>query len=684
MRDDQGAMTPHQPYLLHGPLAGLRRIVFFGLVVLVTVVASATMLDILGSDGLTLFEGMIVILFSINFLWIALSFISAMTGLALRLTKRDPISLKPAMARPIPTSLSTRTAIVVPVYNEDPHAVFARIRAVYESLERLNLTAPFDFFILSDSRDPDIWIAEELAWGALRRALKLRGKIFYRRREMNFERKSGNLMDFCERWASGYDFMVVFDADSTMTGEALAVMAAMMEANPQVGLIQAPPQPTGRQTLFARILQFISHVHGPMMTAGLAFWQLGSGNYWGHNAIIRSEAFIQCCGLPHLPGRPPLGGAILSHDFVEAALLRRAGWKVWLVPDIVGSCEELPSNVLDYAARDRRWCQGNLQHIRVVFGTRIKPLSRLHLFMGVMAFVSSPLWLALLIASTLTAWEATQKGHRFFTGAPALFPAWPIDRAGDMLTLLAVTLGMLIVPKLLSSLIAAGNKSVAAQYGGRRGLFFSALSELVFSALLAPVMLLLHSFFVASNLAGFVVQWDTQSRDDKGVSLALALAAHWPHMIIGLAWSFIAYWFSPGFFWWMTPVLLGMLLSAYLTHMTSRLDLGQAAARHGLFLTPDETATPLELARLAELRALPMPALESGLLQILEDPVASALHAALIPDVAPSERVRVEVGLIYEKLARIGPDSLTRDEKIKLLSYPVKPLDQIMAGRLLR
>lgn len=669
------------PYFLSGPGAGARRIVFFGSVIALTAIASLSMLDILGSDGLTFFEATIVSLFTVNFLWIALSFISAITGLALRLTDRDPISLRRALARPIPQTLASRIAIVVPVYNENPQAVFARIRAVYESLERLNLVYAFDFFVLSDSRDPDIWIAEELAWGDLRQALKLRGKIFYRRREMNTERKSGNLMDFCEKWASGYDFMVVFDADSTMTGEALAVMAALMEANPLVGLIQAPPQPTGRATLFARILQFISHVHGPTMTAGLAFWQLGSGNYWGHNAIIRTEAFIQCCGLPHLPGRPPLGGAILSHDFVEAALLRRAGWAVWLVPDIVGSWEELPANVLDYAARDRRWCQGNLQHIRVVFGARMKPLSRLHLFMGVMAYVSSPLWLALLIASTLTAWESAQNGHRFFTGVPALFPAWPIDRAGDMLTLLGVTLGMLVVPKMLSALAIALRPQTARFYGGRMGLLASAFIEVLFSALLAPVMMLFHCYFVISNLAGFVVQWEAQTRDDRGVSLTAALSAHRLHVVIGLIWGAIAFWFNPSFFWWMTPVLLGMVLSPALTYVVGRLDLGKSAAAACLFLTPDEVAPSPELVRARELSALPAPAGDSGLIKILEDPFTSALHGALIPPVAPSERLRIEVSLLYEKLSRIGPDSLTRDEKIKLLSYPVKPLDQIMAGQ---
>jgi len=682
MSPDPNAEPTRDPRLrLYGPGAAWRRLFLFGSAIAGTAYASWTMASILGTDGLTLFEGTIVTLFTLNFLWIAISFMTAVTGLVLRVFDLDPITLRRIGPRPLPEKLRSRTVIVVPVYNENPHGVFARIRAVYESIRDLGHADAFDIFVLSDTRDPDIWIAEELAWGDLRRQLRLRNKIYYRRRELNVERKSGNLMDFCEKWAGAYDFMVVFDADSTMTGEALVRMAHLMEENPDVGLVQAPPQPTGRNTLFARILQFISHVHGPTMTAGLAFWQLGSGNYWGHNAIVRTNAFIECCGLPILPGKPPLGGPILSHDFVEAALLRRAGWKVWLVPDIEGSWEELPPNVVDYAVRDRRWCQGNLQHIRVVFGTRLRPMSRLHLFMGVMSFVSSPLWFMLLIFSTLTAWEAAQRGHRFFTGAPALFPTWPIDRAGEMLLLLGVTLGMLIVPKFLSAFLLMARSQTARQFGGRLAIFGSALVELVYSALLAPVMMLLHTLFVVTNLVGYQVQWEAQNRDDSGVPLWSAVTAHKWHVAIGIVWGGVAYWLNPGFFWWMTPVIAGLVLSPFLTHWTSRIDLGLRAKRAGLFLTPEETHPPAELVRVEALQEAPEPDRSKGLLKILEDPVSSALHAALVPQAAPSERVRIEVGILYEKLARLGPESLTREEKIKLLSYPVKPLDQVMAGR---
>ena len=658
------------------PLA--RRILLFGSALFFTNMAGGLMVDVLSGDGLSGFELAIVILFTINFLWIALSFATAVAGLFLRIFDLDPITLKRNRKLPLPASLSARNVIVIPVYNETPHKVFARIRAVYESLRDLGFEQSFDFFVLSDTRDPDIWVQEELEWGELRRALKLKGKIFYRRREKNTEKKSGNLMEFCERWGGSYDHMVVFDADSVMSGETLIRMAKLMEDNPDVALIQSPPQPTGQATLFARILQFISSVHGPTMTAGLCFWQLGSGNYWGHNAILRMQAFIENCGLPILAGKPPLGGPIMSHDFVEAALLRRAGWKVWLVPNLTGSWEELPATVVDYAARDRRWCQGNLQHIRVVGAEHLKPISRLHLFMGVMAYVSSPLWFALLLTSTLTALEEAQSTHHFFSGGPVLFPSWPIDRASDMLMLLSFTLGMLIVPKFLSVFLLMARKKTAALYGGRTKLFLSALGELIFSALLAPVMMLLHTLFVVTTLLGSSVGWEAQNRDTRGIPWGAALRAHKWHVLIGLVWGFAAYNFNTGFFWWMTPVIAGMVFAPLLTHWSSLLELGRQASAARFFMTPEEAAPPRELKRAFELSLKPEPDPSQGILKILNDPQASALHAALIPDSAPSERIAIEVSLLYEKLSRLGPESLSRDEKTLLLSYPVKPLDQVL------
>lgn len=675
------SQTLEKAYRLKGPLPLMRRLVVFGSALSLAVYAAWLLSDVLGSNGFTPVELAIVALFTINFTWIALSFSTSIIGLFLRLFNLDPITLRPIRKRPLPERLDSKTVIVVPVYNEDPYAVFARVEAIYLDLKRIGHDNAFDFFILSDTRDPDIWIAEELIWADLRRRLGVRGKIYYRRREDNSEKKSGNLKDFCEKWAAGYEYMVVFDADSTMTARCLVQMAAFLDHNPDTALVQSPPQPVGRNTLFARVLQFISRVHGPTMSMGLSFWQLGDGNYWGHNAIMRTEAFIQHCGLPILSGPPPLGGPILSHDFVEAALLVRAGWKVWFVTDLEGSWEELPTNVIDYAARDRRWCQGNLQHVRVMFGTKFKPISRLHLFMGVMSFCSSPLWFLLLCFSTMAAFEAAQTGQVFFRGGYTLFPSWPIDRAGDMLQLLSVTLGMLIVPKFLSIFMLMARRRTALTYGGRIGLLVSGVFELIFSALLAPVMMWLHTIFVSSTIVGSTVSWGTQNRDETAVPFWTAAKTLKWHTLLGVAWSIAAYYSDPGFFWWMTPVLAGLVFSAALTYYTSREDIGLKARAAHLFEIPEETAPHVVLKTVDEFVQRPRQDEQNGLMRLLEDPMASALHGALVPFSPPNERVRVEVGLIYEKLARLGPESLTRDEKVKILSYPVKPLDQIMAGR---
>ena len=283
----------------------------------------------------------------------------AVFGAFARLTNAKLLPLKEA-----PALSQSRTAILMPVYNEDVARVFSGVQAIFDSVAA---TGGFDFFILSDSTDPPNWIAEEVAWQKLRASLEPDARLFYRHRHRNIGRKSGNIQDFCENWGSHYDYMVVLDADSLMSGETLAALVRLMDANPRAALIQAPATLVGRSTLFARIQQFASTAYGPTYTAGLAWLQGGQGNYWGHNAIIRVRAFHAAWRTAaSLPGKPPFGGEIMSHDFVEAAFLLRAGWEVWMAPDLTGSYEEPPPTVYDHLKRDRRWAQGNLQHSRVL------------------------------------------------------------------------------------------------------------------------------------------------------------------------------------------------------------------------------------------------------------------------------------------------------------------------------
>ena len=275
-----------------------------------------------------------------------------------------------------------RTAVIMPIYNEDTTRVFAGLDVVWSSLEARAEQAAFDLFVLSDTRKPEIGAAEELAWARLVERHEAQGRIFYRRRKENLRRKAGNIADFVQPWGGAYDYAIVLDADSIMSGHALVTLAQMMDVHPEAGIIQALPTPAGRETLFARLIQFAARLNSLMLASGLAFWQLGEGNYWGHNAILRLRSFAAYCDLPTLPGKAPLGGDILSHDFVEAAFMRRAGFKVWLLTDLGGSFEEVPSNVVDFAARDRRWAQGNLQHLGLLPMRGLHWLSRLHLITG--------------------------------------------------------------------------------------------------------------------------------------------------------------------------------------------------------------------------------------------------------------------------------------------------------------
>jgi membrane glycosyltransferase len=394
--------------------------------------------------------------------------------------------------------------------------------------------------------------------------------------------------------------MIVLDADSVMSGHALVTLARAMEAHPQIGILQSLPLPAGRETLFGRLIQFGSRLQSPMLSAGLAYWQVGESNYWGHNAIVRLRPFAQHCTLPRLSGRPPLGGEILSHDFVEAAFMRRAGYEVWQVPDLSGSWEEVPANVLDYAARDRRWTQGNLQHSRVLMFRGLHPLSRVHFLTGIVAYASSPMWLALLLLSSLlSAIEAAKKPAYFSPGLQSLFPQWPQIRSGEIAVLFGLTLVVLLLPKMLGACLAIRNRVLRREFGGSGRLWAGLLVEQLFSVLLAPTMMLFHSTFVAQTLAGRSVSWNAQERTERGVTLREAFRRQKWHLALGVVWGATMLWLAPQFFWWLTPVLVGLLFGIPLTMWTSRVSAGRLFRRHGLLLTPEETAPPPELEVLA-------------------------------------------------------------------------------------
>jgi membrane glycosyltransferase len=428
--------------------------------------------------------------------------------------------------------------------------------------------------------------------------------VFYRRRKENLQRKAGNIADFVRSWGGAYDYAVVLDADSIMSGHSLVTLAQMMDVHPEAGIIQALPTPAGRETLFARLIQFAARLNSLMLASGLAFWQLGEGNYWGHNAILRLREFAAYCDLPRLPGKPPLGGDILSHDFVEAAFMRRAGFKVWLLTDLEGSFEEVPSNVVDFAARDRRWAQGNLQHLGLLPMRGLHWLSRLHLITGVLSYATSPLWLAALLLSSIVVCLDAINGYQYFSpGSYSLFPTWPQYRDSEIVILLAGTLTVLLMPKVLGCTLALVKGKLRRAFGGARALVGSLIFEQLFSTLLAPSMMLFHTSFVVTTLAGHPVAWNAQDRGDRGITFREALSRHKWHVVIGLVWGAVILAIAPRYIWWMSPILLGLLLSVPLTMLTSLSSAGIWARKHRLLLTPEETQPPAELTNLEHLMA---------------------------------------------------------------------------------
>lgn len=484
-------------------VAILRRSVLLGLVLAQTVIATDFMTRVLPYQGRQPLEIVILILFAILFGWISAGFWTAVSGFFLRLAGGDCHAISGSAADDAPIDDAARTAIIMPICNENVSRVFAGLRATYESAARTGELRHFDFFVLSDSSEPDTRVAEIEAWLEMCRAVSGFGRVFYRWRQHRIKRKSGNVADFCRRWGRNYRYMVVLDADSVMSGQCLTKLVRLMEANPNAGIIQTAPRAAGRETLYARIQQFATCVYGPVFTAGLHFWQLGESHYWGHNAIIRIAPFMRHCALGRLPGRGALSGEILSHDFVEAALMRRAGWAVWMAYDLPGSYEEMPPNLVDELKRDRRWCQGNLMNFRLFLMQGLHPAHRVVFMTGVMAYLSAPLWFMALLASTALLAVHALSVPEYFVEPYQLFPLWPAWRPDRAIALFSTTATLLFLPKVLGVVLVFAQE--AKRFAGGLRLIWSMLAELIVSMLLAPIRMLFHTRFVLTSLMGRTV-----------------------------------------------------------------------------------------------------------------------------------------------------------------------------------
>ncbi|HVS50929.1 MAG TPA: glucans biosynthesis glucosyltransferase MdoH [Opitutaceae bacterium] len=653
-----------------------RRFLFFSTIFGFTSLATWFMADLLWRDGITAVELVVLALFVVLFAHIAAGFCTALVGFYV-INRGGDSSHLTATIPPGEDAPLASTAIIMPVFNEDVSRVFEGLRVVYRSVQETKKLEHFDFFVLSDSNQPNQWIQEEVAWLELCKQVGGFGRIFYRKRRIAINKKAGNVADFLRRWGRRYRYMIVLDADSIMTGRALVQLVQLMEKNPQVGIIQTAPRIVNGETLFARLQSFSSRLYSPLFLAGLNYWQQHEGNYWGHNAVIRVQPFIDHCALPDLPGSEPFGGRILSHDFVEAALMRKAGWGVWLAGDIDGTFEEGPPTLIDSAKRDRRWCQGNLQHTWLLTARGFRPANRFHMLMGVMGYLSSPIWLLFLLVSTIDVFTrvtspAAGAVPRDFT--PVFGYAVDVPEA---LMLFVLTLLMLFVPKIVSVVVTLNNAEQAERFGGKRRLLASAILETLISALLAPINMAFNARFVLSTLLGQGVTWVTQRRgtEGDGTDWREAILTHGGMTIFGLVWGVSSYIISPSFFWWLSPVIAGLVGSIPFSILLSKASWGRAARAVGLFLTPEETHPPYELRRLRQNLAEcyrhlpPIDPLRAdyGLLQAVLDPYVNAMHVALLRQRRKNEESREWFFQLRERLLREGPAKFTQKEKMSLL-----------------
>ncbi|SFM70673.1 membrane glycosyltransferase [Marinobacter pelagius] len=649
-------------------VAAFRRALLIVFVFGQTLVACYYLLWVLPYHGGTWLELAILGLFAVLYAWIAVGFWVAAFGFLFRLMGGDRYSLlRRHRDRDLQSVPLARTAIVMPVYHEPVHWTFSGLKAVYRDLERSGHLEHFEFFILSDSREPDTWLAEQAAWHELVRELGAEGRLFYRRRPVNLNYKSGNVADLLRRWGRRYKYMVVLDADSLISARTLVKMVRLMELEPRVGILQTNPNIINGQSLFARLQQFANRFYSPLFATGLAAIQMGDAAFWGHNAILRVRPFMRHCGLRKLRGPGIFGGPIMSHDFVEAAYMGRAGYEVWLEPGLGESFEESPPTLSDELVRDNRWAKGNLQHLWIMLtAPGLRFAHRMAFLNGVMAYVASPLWLLFLICTTIEAARMTLAPIDYFPdGHQGLFPLWPEWRPEWALALALSTVVLLFLPKILALVDAIFHRLVKG-FGGLGRLTVSVLIEIAVSVLLAPLRMLAHSRFVLAALFNVSLKWAGQNRTEE-TTWSEALRTQLPGMMIGIGWSAFAWSLDRLFFLWSLPVALPLVLAVPTSVLLSRVSIGRSLKARHLLVIPEEQAplAILEDARAA--RAQPQPC--TGLRPVdraVLIPDLNRLHWSLARDHRKAVR-EDNLKAAVTRCLKSGPDTLSASELSQVL-----------------
>ena len=554
-----------------------RRLFVFSFALVMSTGLGLIFADWFAEGGLSRLEDLLIGLVAFTFFWIALPVGTSLVGVTLR--KRPGA---------VPDK-GLNVALLLPLYGEDMRKVSANVRAMLEALRQPG-QHQFSLYFLSDTRDENQILQERSSLRALRRSLP-DADIWYRHRAENTGFKAGNIRDWVSHHGAAHDAMLVLDADSLMSGAAIRRLADEMAADPAAGLVQSIPQLINATTLFARMQQFSNVVYGTVLARGLAAWSGASANFWGHNAIIRTRAFAATAGLPTLEGRGPFTGPVLSHDFVEAALIRRAGWAVRFIPDAMESYEETPPTIIAHTLRDRRWCTGNMQHLRLLFTPGLSLISRFHLFQGAMGYIASVAWFMLLILWALWGLAETSTIISYFSDANPFFPTWPEMDLISKVKILGFVYGMLLAPKL----IGAANTLIAGagwhRVGGWR-FGVSLLLEVLLSVLYAPMMMVQHMIAVWRALFRADQGW-APKRSGRVGALTL-LRFHALEVVIGTVMTAAC---ATGLIsLWLLPIAVCLAFAPFLSALGS-------VSLPWLFQTPQQTEPCAELTRAAQLHA---------------------------------------------------------------------------------
>lgn len=576
----------------------------FGPAILTTGLLLAAFTDWLSTGGLGWLEFFLITFVGLTFFWVSLSVSTATAGLITLITKgRSEDTGGPSEPDPMDV------ALLVPVYNENPSDVFGNAAAMLEELRLTDTKHSFSLFILSDTQDPNIALQELRAMNSLRSTFSNDARIYYRRREQNTDRKTGNLTDWIEGWGGGSEAMLVLDADSLMSGQAIVSLADEMSRDPSAGLIQSCPELFGAETLFARMQQFSNVTYGRLLTEGLALWTNREGNYWGHNAIIRTVAFASSAGLPYLKSLGGKDALILSHDFVEAGLLRRAGWAVRFLPHIQGSYEETPATLIDFALRDRRWCQGNLQHLRILAATGLHTVSRFHLLHGAISYLLSPAWFILLLI-----WAVLGNGDdanviNYFSATNPTMPIWPhISTVNSMLILLFMY-SMLLAPKIIGASVILASPTMRHAYGGNLQFCASFLTEIITSIAYAPILMVQQTVAVIRSVIGYREAWNPQKRNGSYYPLSSLVKFHILELIAGFA--LLAGMFAGIVSLWLLPIAFSLSASVFLSAL-SGVNLTHRNWSRWQLKTPLDISTPRVIVLSSVYRSQIQASLESA------------------------------------------------------------------------